>query len=120
MSKGLLDLLKIEKVNLDGKEYYFLQLGLKIMSPSPSEWVDVDREEVSKFLEEELVYLYLRRLMELVFNYLETKKLKELKIMDCDIIIDPMIKEDCIIIHPATFSRLLREDKFKKLWKGIK
>ena len=117
MSKELLDLLKIEKINLDGHEYYILQLNLKIMSPVSSIPSELEKEEVLQFIEDEMKYTYIRRILELMFKYLFSKKLKGLKFMDCDIVITPEIEESCIVIHPNTFAKLLKEEKTKGLWK---
>ena len=118
MSRELLDLLKVEKTSLDGSEYYILQLGLSIMAPLPEIIPVSNKEEILQFFEEEIRRVYIRRLLELVFNYLFKKKLKDLKILNCNIILTPEIQEDCIILHPSTLARLLQEEETKDLWEG--
>jgi len=117
MSQELLDLLKVEKINVGGHEYYTLQLNLKIMSSVSTEVLDLDKEKVLQFIKDEMKKIYIRRLLELIFKYLFKKRLKDLSFMGWKIVITPEVEEDCIIIHPRTFSKILEKRKTRNLLK---
>jgi len=110
MSQELLDLLKVEKINVGGHEYYTLQLNLKIMSSVSTEVLDLDKEKVLQFIKDEMKKIYIRRLLELIFKYL-------FSFMGWKIVITPEVEEDCIIIHPRTFSKILEKRKTRNLLK---
>jgi len=103
-------------------EVFVLRLALTLAQTAPRFLPESIKHDVLRAVKEEMRNTFIRRVLQLCFRYLEKHKLRNVKLLDCDVVMTTQINEDLIILHPKTLCRAFNAHKelFKEVRKDAK
>ena len=109
MLPTLKDFLEFKVECYNGSPVFVLQFKLILIQTIPEFLPEEIRGDVLSYIKTDMQDAYVERILRLSFQTLEQRKLRNLKFLDCDVVITPQIRPNLIILNPETFSKLVNE-----------
>ena len=103
------DFLELKSERRYGSKVYIVRFKLTLMQLVPEFLPEEVKDSVLNYIKMDLKNAYVDRILRLSFRSLESRKLRNLKLLDCDVVIAPQIRPNLIILNPETFSKLVNE-----------
>jgi len=103
------DFLEWKTERYNNSEVFVVQFKLTLIQPVPEFLPEEVKDIVLNYIKTDMKNTYVDRVLRLSFRSLESRKLRNLKLLDCDVVIAPQIRPNLIILNPETFSKLVNE-----------